>query len=570
MNPLEYGIKLQTYPQEARGWFEGVYYPREARIQKMTAADQAAYLSETESGALRIASKLWTETEVTGFGIYPYVNSPVFSLQTGLTDGEFTITFVNPEKEEIPVNCYADEVLMIRDLCIAPGEVRKVSFINCSIHEVTSLRFFCSDTAEQEADAKVRHLYVSDISYRALPEGAAAAIAAGTAGAADGAGAADEAAAAGINMDKPTIFLASDSTVQTYEPFYYPQTGWGQVFYEYVCPQEKVQDRQSEDRIYPQCHVYERETISVENRSIGARSARSFIDEGKWNALLKRAKAGDYVLLQWAHNDATAVRPNRYVCPADFDGFLMKYITSCKSRGIHPILVTPVSRRNCDEHDGEFVLSFGEYRDEMVRVAEREHIPCVDLCVMSNDYLKQIGSEEAKSLYLWCPAGAYPEGAYADGVSDNTHLQEYGAKIYARMIAKTLLEMEGFAEVDALKPYLNADKVPEKKEITVEEKPVNREVPTGFALQELQVQNKVANFLLIWNDVEGAVSYNVYRKGSVDFQFFPLRTVSAQEKKTAAVLPFTIPAADVYQVKVTAVFADGKESEPSRIIEFRA
>ena len=308
----------------------------------------------------------------------------------------------------------------------------------------------------------------------------------------------------------------------------------------------------------------------MENRSIGARSARSFIDEGKWDALLKRAHKGDYCLLQWAHNDATAVRPNRYVCPEEFDSFLMKYIDSSRSRGIYPILVTPVSRRNCDEHDGEFVLSFGEYRDVMLEVAKREKVPCVDLCTMSNDYLKEIGSEEAKSLYLWCPAGAYPEGAYADGVSDNTHLQEYGAKTYARMVAKALLSMEGMPEIDNLKHYLNADKVPEKKEITVTERQESRDVPTGFALQELHIENKVANFLLIWNDVEGAVSYNVYRKGSVDFQFFPLRSITAEEKKNSTVLPFRLPAADVYQVKVTAVFGDGKESESGRIIEFRA
>ena len=248
----------------------------------------------------------------------------------------------------------------------------------------------------------------------------------------------------------------------------------------------------------------------------------------------------------------------------------MKYIDSCRSRGIHPILVTPVSRRNCDEHDGKFVLSFGEYRDVMLSVSKREHVPCVDLCKLSNDYLKKIGNEEAKALYLWCPSGAYPDGAYADGVSDNTHLQEYGAKVYARMVAKALLEMEGFPEVDRLKRYLNIDLIPEKKQITVTERKIDLDVPTGFALQELHIENKVANFLLIWNDVKDAVSYNVYRKGSVDFQFFPLRSITAEEKRLSTVLPFRLPAADVYQVKVTAVFGDGSESKASRIIEFRA
>ena len=532
MNPLSYELSLRTYPNDAKGWDGGIYTPRIATVTELPAGDKDTYISSCE-GVERIMSKMWTETEVTGFGIYPYVEGVVFSYKTGLKDGTWKVTFSNPEKESLLVNCYANEVLMVKDAEIEPGSDKEISFTVCSIHEKTELSFFVTDTATCREEALNRYLFIKDISYQE-----------------------NEPKKAG---EKPTIFLASDSTVQTYEKFYYPQTGWGQVFYEYFCPDEELKDCMSDDRVYPQCHVYERSSISIENRAIGARSARSFIDEGKWNALLLRARPGDYVFVQWAHNDATAVRPNRYICPQEFDGFLMKYIDSCRSRGINIVMVTPVTRRNCDENNGDFPISFKEYRDVMLSVGEREKVPTVDLSGMSNDYLKKVGPEEAKSIYLWCPQGAYSEGAYADGVSDNTHLQEYGALVYARMVAGALLEMKGYPEIDALKPFINIDHVPEKKQITVVERPVNREVPSGFALQELHVENKIASFLLIWNDVDGAVSYNVYRKGSVDFQFFPLRSVSAEEKKTAAVLPFQLPAADVYQVKVTAVFADGKE-----------
>jgi lysophospholipase L1-like esterase len=486
---------------------------------------------------------MWTETEVTGFGIFPYVESAIFMLKTGLKDGEWTVTFANPEKEPVLVNCYADEVLMIKDEKIEPGSERKISFSVCSIHEVTSLQFFVSDPASAKEDSKERYLYIKDIDYRECPSK--------------------------TPRNKPFIFLASDSTVQTYEEYYYPQTGWGQVFCRYFCPDQELKEYMSEDRIYPQCHVYERESLAIENRAIGARSARSFIDEGKWNALLMRACPGDYCFIQWAHNDATAVRPNRYVAPQDFDGFLMEYIDSCRSRGITAVLVTPVSRRNCDENGGSFPLSFGEYRDVILEVGKREHVPVIDLGFMSNEYMKKVGPEEAKSLHLWCPGGVYTEGAYADGVSDNTHLQEYGALVYAKMVAQALLDMKGFPEIDAIKGFINTDEVPKKKTYEIRVKPVSKEVPTGFAVQELHVEDKVANFLLVWNDVEGAVSYNVYRKGSVDFQFFPLESVSAKEKRTATVLPFRLPASDVYQVRVTAVFEDGRESAPGRTIEFR-
>ncbi len=543
MNMTDWPIGLKTYPTEAIGWSGGVYYPRKADItNNIYLVDE--YISKQEDSSFKIMSKMWTETEVTGFGIYHYVNSVFFSLRTGLKDGEWTVTFSNPHDEAVHVNCYADEVLMIRDEEIAPGSDRKISFTVCSIHEDTHLQFFVSDSATCIDDADNKYLYIKDIDYNELPKKAPG--------------------------DKPFIFLASDSTVQTYEKFYYPQTGWGQVFHKYFCPNEELCECMSDDKVYPQCHVYEKNSIAIENRSIGARSSRSFIDEGKWNALLLRARPGDYCFIQWAHNDATAVRPNRYVCPEDFGGFLMEYINSCTSRGIYPVLVTPVSRRNCDDNNGDFPMSFKEYRDVMLEVGKRENVPVVDLCLMSNEYMKKVGGEEAKNLHLWCLAGAYPDGAYADGVSDNTHLQEYGALVYARMVARALLDMEGFKEIDKLKPLINLGSEPQKKVIHTIPKPVNKEVPSGFSLQELNIENKIANFLLIWNDVEGATSYNVYRKGSVDFQFFPLRSVSSSEKKSEAVLPFMLPAADVYQVKVTAVFEDGRESEPSRIIEFRA
>ncbi len=544
MNLERFEIGIREYPDEAIGWENGVYHKREEHLEGTLSVQDNKYLSWKGPTCLKVTSKMWTETEVTGFGIFPYVNSAVFSLKTGLVDGEWAVTFSNPTKEPLSVNCYGDEILMIKDQEVLPGEDKKLSFTLCSIHEKTTLQFFVSDSAVCEADAKERALFIKDIEYKKAP--------------------------AKKPGDKPFIFLASDSTVQTYEEFYYPQTGWGQVFCRYFCPDEELSEYMSDDHVYPQCHVYERKSIAIENRSIGARSSRSFIDEGKWNALLLRAKPGDYCFIQWAHNDATAVRPNRYVAPEDFDGFLMEYIESCRSRGIHPVLVTPVSRRNCDENGGEFPLSFGEYRDVSLKVGKRENIPTIDLGLMSNKYMREVGGEEAKSLHLWCPPGAYPEGAYADGVSDNTHLQEYGALVYARMVAGALLELEGFPEIDALKAFINIDEIPQKKVIKVEEKPVNNEVPRGFALQELHVEDKVANFLLVWNDVEGAVSYNVYRKGSVDFQFFPFASISAAQKKTEAVLPFRLPAMDVYQVKVTAVFEAGRESQPSRIIEFRA
>lgn len=421
MDIEKFEIGYKEYPDKAKGWSGGVYFPREEVVKRSNI--------DIENGTLKLSSRTWTETEVTGFGIYTYVEGPILTQKTGLKDHKWTVIFSNPCSELIGVNCYADEVLVIKDAAIMPGCDQEISFIYCSIYEDTTLQFFVSDPATCKEDAGFNSLYIKNIEYIECEKKKTG--------------------------EKPTIFLASDSTVQTYDKYYYPQMGWGQVFERYFCPKEELTEYMSDDRIYPQCHVYEKESIIIENRAIGGRSSRSFIDEGKWNALLRRAKPGDYCFIQWAHNDATAARPNRYVSVSEFDGFLMKYIRSCKSRGIYPVLVTPVSRRNCDDNNGDFPMSFGEYRDVVIEVGRRENVPVIDLGRMSNEYLKKIGVDKSKELNLWCSKGEYPDGAYADGVSDNTHLQEYGAIVYARMVAEAILTTEGFEEIDKLKPYVN-------------------------------------------------------------------------------------------------------------------
>lgn len=529
--------KYRSYPDPAVGWDKGVYYEREEKIT------DASFDSFVKGDMLAIPNRMWTETENTGFGIYPFINSVIFTHKSGLKDGKYTVTFANPTDKDYLASAYANNMLVLNKVEVPAGKDVTADFSICSIEEETTIQFFIPSDAVTFEDTVETVLYIKDFTYNVLPAKAAS--------------------------KKPTVFIASDSTVQSYEEFYAPQTGWGQVFSEFF-KSDNVEPVQCTDKCYPQCHDYECNDVIIENRSIGARSARSFITEGKWDALLKRACPGDYCIIQWAHNDATAIRPNRYVAPGNFQYYLRKYVNSCRARGIFIMFVTPVSRRNCDEHDGKFLLSFEKYRDGFISVGEEMNVPVFDLCKESCDYLNEIGPDESKLLYLQCNAGDYPDGAYADGVHDNVHLQRYGALIYARMVANGIKNATGYPELDKLAKSIDTTIAIEKPIIKPSTVVVDPEVPSAFALQELHVENKIANFLLIWNDVEGATSYNVYRKGSVDFQFFPLRSVTAEEKKTAAVLPFTLPGADVYQVRVTAVFADGTESKPSRTIEFRA
>jgi fibronectin type 3 domain-containing protein len=212
--------------------------------------------------------------------------------------------------------------------------------------------------------------------------------------------------------DGITVYLASDSTVQTYDPYWEPQAGWGQVI----------------DRYFD-------ENVTIANHAIGGRSSRSFIEQGRLDAILNEIQPGDYLFVQFGHNDATASVPERYTSPDDYKRYLRDhYIAGAVEKGAIPVLVTPVSRRSFNAETGQFNTSFPEYVQKVYELHEETGVAMVDLSASSRAYLNEIGPEEAKSVFLHVPAGVYPNRP--NGTADDTHFQEYGAIQMARLVAE--------------------------------------------------------------------------------------------------------------------------------------
>lgn len=209
----------------------------------------------------------------------------------------------------------------------------------------------------------------------------------------------------------------------------------------------------AENCSYSLGRAYELPGIVIENRSIGGRSSKSFYEEGKLDQVLEIIQPGDYMFVQFAHNDATPARPNRYVRSDDFPFYLQRYVDACKRRGAVCVLVTPVAMRNCGAGDS-FHISFRAYREKMLQMARSQRLPLLDLGARSTAYLNRIGSKESKKLYLWLEKGEYPVGAYADGVSDNGHLRGYGAELYAGMVAGLIREYNADHCLDELKHFI--------------------------------------------------------------------------------------------------------------------
>ena len=216
-----------------------------------------------------------------------------------------------------------------------------------------------------------------------------------------------------------TIFWAADSTVAFNSIRTYPQTGIGQVF-----------------------GLFVKSGTEIKNYAINGRSTKSFLDEGRLDQIREEIKAGDFLFIQFGHNDEKQADPNRYTDPfGAYKANLNIYIAAAREAGAYPVLITPLERR-CFEEDG--TLGNGEHGDyvkAMRECAEENQVPLIDLNAKSRKVLEQAGNEESKKYYMNLQPGIYE--SHPEGLCDNTHLQYAGAVVFGTCIAQGLKELGG-------------------------------------------------------------------------------------------------------------------------------
>ena len=215
-----------------------------------------------------------------------------------------------------------------------------------------------------------------------------------------------------------TIHVAGDSTVQTYKDSAYPQTGWGQVL----------------------GYFFDGARVKVNNAALGGRSSRNFIEEGRLDGILKAAQKGDYLFVQFGHNDRDYSKEARYVPPEDFPGYIQKFVDEGKKKGVNVILVSPM---NLNGSRNVFSTGANNYdaRGMMQKIATNSKIPFVDLNMKAynlyNTTYKNIPDYVTRYLYKKLEKGEYPN--YPDGVNDGTtHFQEMGSMGHAQLICEEL------------------------------------------------------------------------------------------------------------------------------------
>jgi lysophospholipase L1-like esterase len=238
----------------------------------------------------------------------------------------------------------------------------------------------------------------------------------------------------------PTIFIASDSTAAEYGPERYPQTGWGMML---------------------KCGLSSR--VRVDNRAMGGRSTRTFMEEGRLDAILAAIKPGDTVLIQFGPNDANRAKPERFVEPGTgYRDNLLHFIEVIRAKGGVPVLLTPVAQRAFEA--GQVKANFAEYSAVVRAVAAETKTPLIDLETLSRAWVAQAGEEGAKRYFLHYTVEDHV-AAYPKGVDDDTHFSELGARGVADLVVGGL---------GKLKLPVSADVLPDRPDL-------RRTTPLGTA-----------------------------------------------------------------------------------------
>ncbi len=210
---------------------------------------------------------------------------------------------------------------------------------------------------------------------------------------------------------KIKIFLAGDSTIAIKEKRYYPETGWGMPF----------------------VHFWD-STVTVMNKAKNGRSTSSFRNEGLWKQIMDEANEGDYVFIQFGHNDEVSTKKT-YTTEKEFRNNLTAYIAETRAKKATPILLTPVARRKFDS-TGKIAGTHEVYSQIVRDVAAKEKVALIDLDRKSQTLLQSFGVENSKLLFLQLKKGEHPN--YPDGKEDNTHFSELGARLMAQIVLQEI------------------------------------------------------------------------------------------------------------------------------------
>ncbi|SFJ49978.1 Lysophospholipase L1 [Halobacillus dabanensis] len=217
-------------------------------------------------------------------------------------------------------------------------------------------------------------------------------------------------------MNKRQIFLAGDSTMADYPSSSFPQKGWGQELSSFFSNE-----------------------VHIQNKAMNGRSSKSFINEGRLEEIEKKLQPGDYLFIQFGHNDSKPEDARRTDPYSSYQDNLNTFIEAAKSKEAIPVLLTPIQRRKFTE-EGTLHQTHGTYPAAMRQFAQTQSVTLIDLTALTSDLLLDLGPERSKQLFMWLNKNESPN--FPEGAEDDTHLNQKGARQIAKMVAESIAQQQ--------------------------------------------------------------------------------------------------------------------------------
>ncbi|AGP78427.1 GntR family transcriptional regulator [Alteromonas mediterranea 615] len=193
----------------------------------------------------------------------------------------------------------------------------------------------------------------------------------------------------------------------------YPERGWGQLLSEFMLP-----------------------NLNIKNHAANGRSTKRFVDEGRWQLLLSDLSEGDFVAIQFGHNDQKQSDPARYADPENaYPAYLNQFVQDVEAKGASVIIASSICRRHFTE-EGVLKRTLLAYADAAKKVAAQNNVPFIPMNALTCDFLAQVGEPNSNHYFIKVPADLYAR--YPEGKTDDTHLNVVGAAKMAQIFVRQL------------------------------------------------------------------------------------------------------------------------------------
>lgn len=210
--------------------------------------------------------------------------------------------------------------------------------------------------------------------------------------------------------DVPTIYLCGNSTVvdQNYEPW----ASWGQMITRWFGPE-----------------------VAISNHAESGLTARTFIASNRLDKILTTLKKGDYVFVEFGHNDEKEKKPGDGAW-YHYQYQLKIFVDQVRKKGAYIVFCTPTQRRAFNDDKKTLMNTHGDFPAAMKMVAEKENVPLIDLNSLTKTFFETLGYEDSKRALVH-----YPKEMYGRELADNTHFNPYGAYEVAKCVVMGMKQL---------------------------------------------------------------------------------------------------------------------------------